>query len=524
MGNARNAVILQYFLLMVIILVGAYLRLANLRTNPGWYPDEGSDLNIAWNLWQGRLQYFAVGGSLLVAARAPLFHLILVGLFNIFGYDILIARMVSAIAGWVTIPLLFFTLKGSLGEWKALSTAAFFAIFPLAVLYNRWAFTYNLLMPLSVICFWALLRVIETGRVRWMLLAASSTALSILTAWVAVSLIVCMFFVGWFYQRRALVWSIPLALILPVAFLVITYQYSPTAFTQDFALTFSRSTGSILVQFASAMVNYPVFVASNYWLALGIIGFFLIEPRRLRALVFLVFFITLFSVLRFSIVAEVAKLGFYRVLGLVPFLAMGITIFFFRAIPFALRLVADDLDQILARVGADTALWPLIRHVVKSVTVPVFVYLVIVSVVSVTLLSDVLSIPTQFQTRAEDVLATPPADALAAIEYVNTQAQPDDVVIASPQIGWAVRARAVDFQQTLSYEGFPTDNYPTPLGQARFVFDPTPANARFAIVDRMWRLWAVEKISAMPYLLNVVDRWPIAFRAGDFTVYRNPAR
>jgi hypothetical protein len=44
---------------------------------------------------------------------------------------------------------------------------------------------------------------------------------------------------GWLYQRRALLWSIPLAMSLPVAFLVFSYQYSPIAFAQDFAQTFS---------------------------------------------------------------------------------------------------------------------------------------------------------------------------------------------------------------------------------------------------------------------------------------------
>ena len=141
--------------LLLICAVGAYLRLYNLRSNPGWYPDEGSVLNVAWNLWHGRFQFFAIGGSMLVSARAPLFPAILAALFNVFGYDILVARVVTAVAGLLTIPLMFFCLRRTLGVNGALASAAVYALLPLAVLYSRWSFEYSLLMPLSVVLLFA---------------------------------------------------------------------------------------------------------------------------------------------------------------------------------------------------------------------------------------------------------------------------------------------------------------------------------------------------------------------------------
>jgi hypothetical protein len=520
MADSRRAVLTQYLLLAVIILVGAYLRLVNLRTNPGWYPDEGSNLNVAWNLWQGRFQYFAIGGSLLVNARAPLFPLILAGLFNLVGYDILIARVVCAVAGVVTIPLLFFALENSLGGWRALGAAASLAVFPLAVLYNRWAFDYNLLMPLSVICYWAFLRLIETRAAHWIGLAALTISLSIVTAWVALALLICLFIMGWLYQRRALLWSIPLAMSLPVAFLVFSYQYSPIAFAQDFAQTFSRAGSPLFVQFVMASFNYFTFIASSPWLLPGIVGLFLLEPRRVRALVLLIFFVSLFFVLRFSMAAE---LGFYRVLGLVPFMALGLAALLYRGVPIVVRIVSSDLERLLARWEQISRSTRAVR-VIRLVTLPTFLWVVIVDVVFFIILAQFLMVPAQFGTQIDNVLAVPPADAIAAIDYVNANAGPDDVVIASPQVGWAVRARVADFQQTLSYQGFPTENYPTPIEPSRFAFDPTPANARFVVVDRMWRNWGTANITATTYLLDDVSHWQIAFKAGDFIVYRNPTR
>jgi hypothetical protein len=65
-------------------------------------------------------------------------------------------------------------------------------------------------------------------------------------------------------------------------------------------LTFTRSGGSLLVQFVLAVFNYVEFLASSPWLVVGLVGLFLIPIRRVRALVLLFFFVTLFSVLRFA--------------------------------------------------------------------------------------------------------------------------------------------------------------------------------------------------------------------------------
>ncbi len=519
MKSERREALTQYAVLGLIVVIGAGLRLINLRTNPAWYPDEGSDLNIAWNLWQGRIQYFAVDGSLLVAARAPLFHLILVALFNLMGYDIFVARLVAAAAGIVTIPLMFLAFRTAIGGWRALAAAAFFAIFPTAVLYNRWAFDYNLHMPLFVLCFWGLWGMSRSGQSRWMLLASLATMLSLLTAWTAVALLPCLALVGWLCNRKGLLWGLPLALSLPALYLAFSFWNSPAAFAEDFALTFLRSGGNPLAQLASILLNYPVFIASSFWFALGVIGLFLIEPRQLRLLLLLFFFAVLFSVLRFSVVSEVAKLGFYRILGLVPFLSLGIAAFFLRATTFLIRLLSDDFQAILARVQ----LPPRAAGPIKSLAVPLFTFLVLISILLAATLNSALSVYGGFQPRGDDVLA-PPDAAAATVQYLNGIVQPDDVVLASPQLGWAVNARVADFQQTLAYDGYPTDNYPIPVKPWRFRYDPRLSNARFVVVDRMWREWGVENIAAMNQVLDPVLAWPVAFKARDIVVYRNPNR
>ena len=42
--------------LILVLGLAAYLRLTHLTHNPGWYTDEGTHLDIARNLLQGRVQ------------------------------------------------------------------------------------------------------------------------------------------------------------------------------------------------------------------------------------------------------------------------------------------------------------------------------------------------------------------------------------------------------------------------------------------------------------------------------------
>ena len=79
--------------LLLIIVLAAYLRLVNLPDNPGWYSDEGTILDIAHHLLDGEWQYLAINQSTLIAARLPLFPLLVAGAMRFFGPDIATLRL-----------------------------------------------------------------------------------------------------------------------------------------------------------------------------------------------------------------------------------------------------------------------------------------------------------------------------------------------------------------------------------------------------------------------------------------------
>ena len=134
--------LLELAALFVILMLAAYLRLANLAANPGWYTDEGTHLDLARNLIAGRVQYLAVDQSLLIFSRLPLFENLLAVWLRVFGVSMLALRAFTASLGVLTVAVLWGVGRRMSGErGLALLAALLLAIYPSAVLYSRFCFS-----------------------------------------------------------------------------------------------------------------------------------------------------------------------------------------------------------------------------------------------------------------------------------------------------------------------------------------------------------------------------------------------
>jgi hypothetical protein len=78
--------------------------------------------------------------------------------------------------------------------------------------------------------------------------------------------------------------------------------------------------------------------------------------------------------------------------------------------------------------------------------------------------------------------------------------------------------------QSVAYGGEGIAFYPANLAHTRFAFDPSAADARFAIVDDFWRaLAAPDQAPQVRPLLTLVESWPKVYQAGEYTVYERGA-
>src|SRR5687767_8588410 len=96
---------------MLILMLAAYLRLANLPNNPGWYTDEGTHLDIARHLNDGRIQYLAVTQSTLLFAKMPLFDLLLAAVIRVTRGGIGTLRAMTGILGVISVGLMYPVVK-----------------------------------------------------------------------------------------------------------------------------------------------------------------------------------------------------------------------------------------------------------------------------------------------------------------------------------------------------------------------------------------------------------------------------
>lgn len=512
---------LWFALTLLIFAALIWLRFSQLGTNPGWYSDEGSNMDQARNLAAGHWQYYALGGTPLLAGRAPLFYFFLNLGFQVWGYDILAARLVVAVFGIATALLLFIAVREMLGKWTALLSVLMLGIMPDTLPYSRIAFDYNAQAFFVVLCWYALWKFYVARTRIWLALAACAAAAAYMTALTGLPLIVCVVVIAILVRPPDVLWALPLMLAPALLYLAFLYFDSPVALQQDLALTFGRTGESLWGQFFSWLTSYVFWFNWSFWIAVGFIGFFLISNRALRYLTLFIFLSITFNIMRAF--PGVGDISFHRYLGMLPLLAVGVAQFLRSAFSFLQTLLKADLQTLPKSKWLDWSSRQPWQTLLVYVLLSLFL---IVPVLWLAMLEvSLVSTPSpRLQTRLDPFIVTKPSDARQITDWVNARTDAGDVVLASPTITWLLDSKVADFQQALAYEGMPTDNFGNEFPRTRFLYDVSFRNAKYVIVDRLWRGWASQRMPALKDYMEIVESWPRVTSQGEFDVYQNPAR
>jgi 4-amino-4-deoxy-L-arabinose transferase-like glycosyltransferase len=528
---------LERLALLLILLLAAYLRLANVRDNPGWYTDEATHVDIAQHLLHGRVQYLALTQSTLLVSRPPLFHLMLAPLFGQFGVDMGVLRAFTGTLGVVTVGLLYVVVRRATGERTlSLLAALMLAIYPNAVLYSRFGFSYNLLAPLMMVAMLGLWEYLtppldplpingeggkHIGRKQgWLALAALAIGVGMLgdvammtfaAPFVVIVLIRC-----W----RDLLWSLPLMALPFGLYAGVMLARMPQVFWFDAGFVFSRlGTIPLLGQLPNVALNYTVLLSQDFWVLSGVVGLFLLRPARLQRLSLLLFLLPLVILGR---TAALYSLSFYYMIPLLPLVALGAAALVRYGTPYVFGVVYESLEAVLGELKRTRYIVSLQRLIVPA-GAGLVVLLVVVSplLTSTALMFD--HVVNHWQTAIDPFLITPD-DARQAADYVNSRVSAEDVVIASPTLAWMFHANAADFQMAVAATGEGTVHFPPDIPPERLAFDPRYEGARFVVVDNLWRNWGAVHIPGVLRMLRDVETWPLAFEAGSIQVYENPTR
>lgn len=511
------------FGLLLILAVGASLRLLNGATNPGFYSDEGTLLDITHHLLEGEWRYMALNQSTLIVARMPLFPLLLAMVSSVFGEGIASLRLLAASLNLSAICMLYLFARRVGGRALALASAFILAIHPEAVFYSRVGFSYNLLAALIVPIALLTWEYLETRQATMLWGAGLIVGIGAASDLLMMVFIVPLLIVASTRGRRALAGVVTGASVPIAAYLIYMLATAPEAFLFDLRFTFSRlSAVPLIAQFPVAVLNYARLLHRDPWFIPAIIGVFVATPNRARWFLMLFLLLPLLVIGRSVIGLE--GLGYYYLIPILPMAAIGIAVFIVRAGPLLIESVKSAVMRLADAwnlpIAQPAGSWTWRRITALLISLALFVFLASPFLISGA--TTVYQATVGFASPIDYVIVNGAA-ARQAAAFINSRTDETDLVIASPAVAWLLDTRVADFQQAIAIQGKQTLHLPTTIPANRFEYDVAPSAARYVVIDRIWRNWAAKEMPAVAELLEEVQNWPLVFEAQDIAVYVRPA-
>src|SRR4051812_7717935 len=166
-------------LLAGLTLAGALLRFATLDVQSYWL-DEVATVNILHHGFGDMLSAVSAGES-----TPQLYYIVAWAWSKLFGTGEFGLRSLSAVFGTLTIPLAFVLGRDLVGRSTGVAAAALCAFNPLLIWYSQEARSYALLVLLTGLTLWALLRVLDDPSSRRIAVWAAVSIASIATHYFA---------------------------------------------------------------------------------------------------------------------------------------------------------------------------------------------------------------------------------------------------------------------------------------------------------------------------------------------------
>lgn len=136
--------------LFIILLVAAFMRLYRIGDYLTFLGDEGRDVLVVYNILHGHFTLLgptaSVGGFFL----GPIYYYFMAPFLWLFNYNPVGPAVMVALAGIVTVWLVYFVGQKFFDRTTGLIAAFLFAISPLVIAYSRSSWNPNL-MPLTTL-------------------------------------------------------------------------------------------------------------------------------------------------------------------------------------------------------------------------------------------------------------------------------------------------------------------------------------------------------------------------------------
>lgn len=519
--------------LLAIISIGIILRVWNLETIPHWFWDEGVNMNIAWNLANGRMQWFCLQYAFV--PHPPLYFIISSFLLDYFGNELIVLRGLSVLYGIVTILLVYLMGRRMFDERTGLLSSLLLAIYPTAVYWNRMAFANNQVMFLSMLTMYSILLYLDQRGKKWFYLAGVLAGLSIVTEVLGAEVFFAVAVLLWIYDRRRLPEFIIVSASLPLIFVAYMLNLMPDYFIGDFLHGSGRANYNALVLslLFIAFIVYPsrikkvagdflqwvfdpviieikenlpvfylalslivflmppsdeIFILNLDFFWFGIAGFYFVKEKRNRN-VLLAFFLSAFVMLLWLNRSD------HMIIPLYPLFCIGLSLLLLGMYELSLQYFEEKVKRNAAFLALVLVFYP----------------------VAVTVYYGVDSFITGEALSVEDIGARE-----RVADFVNKRVTKDDVVLCDSHLTRMIDCKTSVLIQSASFDGKPIAYMRGDYSRERFLFNCSYRDARFVVLVNGTMEWALNQ-TALFDSMDEISRWPYD-EVGGYFIYRNPDR
>lgn len=483
--------------LILIIFLAIFSRFWKLYYTPGWFPDEGVDLNIAWNLFHGKMQLSAISYTFM--PHPPLFFITSIPFLAIFGKSILTLRYISAFCGVMNVVLIYLIIKEALGNNKALLGALFYTVSFEAIINGRYALTYEFFLSLVLLAILFAVKFNEQKQTRWLIWSSVFAGLASVTSFLGFIFVPFLWIWTFFKCKKNFVMVMLLSfgpfLIYAATMLILTRS----AFLHDFLYTIRRPEINVTAPGGGLLKYYSNILGASYFNFLGLIGLFLIKNKYKFIIPMMFFILTIFeySVRKTTFLAEI-----FIIFGLV-----SIIYYLYDYLKDKLarhsNLQKYSILVIILVIGLLFVV-PLGLPVIKN-------FYAIFRGQSLNTSSEVWFAPNNLE------------DSQKVADFVNERTSTDNTVLASPHFSSLLKVQITDPILATVYQGYETTNFPANFGKDRFIYDASWHNVKYAVIDKFTRGWFVFQPNVDTEVLDKFwNSWPKVYILGEYTVLLNP--
>jgi len=487
----------KFFSIFLCIIVWALLYLPHLRTSPPWYGDETVTLMIGRSVFSGEVADRALQPTFWHPSYAyqPGYAWLVGGAAALSGGDIFGARLFNALLALAVALGILVGSQRLFGSRMALFGALIFLTYSQTVVHFRWIYPHNAVALGFVVMVLCLLRR-SSPKPDW--IAGSGLAL----AAACHPLFVHGAIAAWLCRiKRPMAWVrlavFPALVVIGSIGWTIQRQWPNLWVWEDivnlagFYAQFSKDNGSGL----QSLKNIFIFFTQDFFHLGAFMAAFALCWRRFYAIpVFL------------AVVS-----------GLLLQNRQNLTVFYYQAVVFLPLLALAWAGGIKVAEGVVRQRWGRARW-----TAIVFACLWIIPAVQFAQIAipslTGRIVPRNFLWVTQDF-----REVEAAAKWLNTNLEPDDLVICHQNIGWLLNSRTADFMQATAWSGKTTFSFENLPARERFRYDANPAEAKFLVlgdIDQRWTLGQPNVSSILEELTK--SNWPVVWQGKHYIILANP--